>query len=45
MEAFRTGLGRYGVKAFFFQIQFDQLENVVLIFNNEDFLAGRAWHC
>ena len=44
LEAFRTGLGRYGVKAFFFQIQFDQLENVVLIFNNEDFLAGRAWH-
>ncbi len=29
-------------KPFFLHIQFDQLENVVLIFNDEDFLACRA---
>ena len=42
LEAFRTGLGRYGSKAFFLQIQFDQLENVVLVFNDEDFLGCRG---
>ena len=42
LEAFRPSFGRYGLKAFFLQIQFDQLENVVFIFNDEDFLACRA---
>ena len=44
LEAFRASRGRYGSKAFFLQIQFDQLENIVLVFDDEDFFACRAWH-
>lgn len=43
-EAFHTSLGRDGLKAFFLQIELDQLENVVLIFNDEDFFSCGAWH-
>ena len=43
-EAFHAGLGQDGPKAFFLQIEFDQLENVVLVFNDEDFLGCRTWH-
>ena len=38
-EAFRAARRRYGPKALFFHVQFDQLENVVLILNDEDFLV------
>ena len=43
-EAFHTSLGQDGLKTFFLQIEFDQLENVVLIFNDEDFFSCGGWH-
>ena len=43
-EAFGSGFGRYGSKALFLQIECDQLENVLLIFDDEDFFVSRAWH-
>ena len=44
LKTFRTGFGWNGLKSLLLQIQFDQLENVVLIFNDEDFLARGGWH-
>jgi len=43
-ETVHTGLGRDGLIAFLLQIQFDQLENVVLVFNDEDFFSCGVWH-
>ena len=42
-EAFGTRLGGDGTIAFLLQIQFDQLENIVLVFNDENFFSAGYW--
>ena len=44
LKTFRAGFGRDRSKALFLQIEFDQLENVVLVFNDENFFAGWVGH-
>ena len=44
LKTFRAGFGRDRSKALFLQIDFDQLENVVFVFNDENFFAGWVGH-